>query len=338
MGDLKEEVIAKATGVFGKKPEESISGVKQATEDMGVVEGALNTARKLAGTDGLAEQIKGKDAALEKAGKEKDELKDQLHESQVQLIQKELGGKIDQLSEAIKGGASPKSISEQINEVKKAAESLGLGGSKVSEIREIMGLVTSLSPQQKGLAEQVKDARDLLATLQPEGKKEGLVEGVPASVALEMKRLETNTNLEIEKMKDERQRRDQEFEVTKLKWEEERDLRRQEVDGKIAVERERNSILAGGLEIIGRAAGKAIGEMASGAAAGPGSTIQGEHGAPMKYKVPAVEGAVGDIECPNCKTAVGIGPTTELATCAGCGSQFEVKRVPAEGPVPPGEK
>jgi hypothetical protein len=346
MGDLKEEVIAKATGVFNPKPGESISEVKRATEDMNVVEGALHTARKLANTDGLAEQIKGKDAALAKAGEEKDKLKEALHETQIQIIQKELGGKIDQLADSIKGGASPKSISDQIIEVKKAAESLGLGGSKISEIKEIMGLVTSLSPQQKGLAEQVKDARDLLATLQPEGKREALVEGVPASVAIQLKEMDTNLKITLEKMADEREERANRFKLTLMQFEEDRDLRRQEVDGKLAMERERNQILANGLEIVGRAAGKAFAEGKLGAASQGGISQQGQDITPKSFNLKANEGEAGKFPCPVCDargspSEVAIGPTTTTASCVGCGSQFNIERAPVAAPAepkPPGEE
>jgi hypothetical protein len=352
MGDLKEEVIAKAKGVFNQKPGESISEVKKATEDMNVVEGALHTARKLAGTDGLAEQIKGKDAALAKAGEEKDKLKEELHETQIQIIQKELGGKIDKLSESIRGGASPKSISDEIIEVKKAAESLGLGGSKVSEIKEIMGLVTSLSPQQKGLAEQVKDARDLLATLQPEGKREALVEGVPASVAIQLKEMDTNLKITLEKMADERIERENRFKLTLMEFQEDRDLRRQEVDGKLALERERNQILANAIEIGGRAAGKAFAEtkLGAGAPSQEGISQQGQDITPRAFDLNANEGEAGQFSCPVCEKRgtphqVGIGPKTAKATCVGCGSQFNITRVPvaaqataSDEPKPPGEE
>jgi len=42
------------------------------------------------------------------------------------------------------------------------------------------------------------------------------------------------------------------------------------------------------------------------------------------------EGASGAIECPNCQSAIGIGPDSRRAICVACRTEFEIVRVPVE--------
>lgn len=54
------------------------------------------------------------------------------------------------------------------------------------------------------------------------------------------------------------------------------------------------------------------------------------------YEVTLAPGQDLTVPCPNCKTTVGLGPETELATCVGCDTQFLVKRAgaaPAQAPI-----
>lgn len=332
MGDLKEDIIAKAMGMQ-EKPGESIDDVKQQAEHMTVIDETMETAKKLAGTAALETESARKDKRMETLEKDKDKATEQLHESQIQNVRTELGSKIDHLAESIEGGASKKSIGDQIGDIKKAANELGLGGSKVSEIKEIMGLVTSLNPK-TNLAEQVKEARDLLTALQPaEDKgKEPLLEGVPASVAIELKKMDTNLQVTLEQMKDDRQRKDQEFQLTLRKYDDDRVARQQEVVGKIEVEKDRNELIAGGLETVGRAMGRGYAESGRGAGSSRGIS-QEQTGGPQPFKVTANEGESGAVDCPVCQergtpNQIGIGPATTSAVCVGCGSQVDVERVP----------
>jgi len=325
MADLKQTLIAKALGA-NTKPDGSIDEVKQETEHMSAIDKAMDTAKKLAGVDVLAESGKEKDKKMEKMQEDHDKTKDELQKTQLKLIEEQLGTKIDKLSESIKGGASTKSIGDQISEVNKAAEELGLGGGKVSEFKEIMNLIQSLNPQ-KGLVDQLKEAKDLIALLAPpEAKREGLVEGVPAGIAVELKKIDSDLKIRLEQMADARQEREQNFKITLLKFEEDRDTRRQEVDGKILVERERNTLISGALKTIGESIGKGLKDATT---TSPGIT-QGAQDIAKHYRVDiSKEKDLSEFDCPGCHAKVGIGPTTTLAECINCHSQFEIVRAPA---------
>jgi hypothetical protein len=290
---------------------------------MDAVDKAMETAKKLAGTNVLAEELRSKEAKLEEARKEQEKTAKELQNAQMQVIQTQLGSKIDQLSEAVKSGASAKSIGDQIADIKKAAGELGLGTSKISEFKDIANLIQSFNPQ-KGLAEQIKDAKDLLSILQPEKGTGALVEGVPAAVAVELKKLDADLKIRLEQMADARQISEQNFKITLLKFEEDRDIRRQEVDGKILMERERNQLISGALKTIGESIGKGLKDATT---TSPGGVSQGTEAIAKHYRVDiSKEKDLGKFPCPNCHNEVGIGPTSTTAQCVGCNSQFEIVR------------
>lgn len=322
-GDLKKELIAKTMGLK-KEPGQSISDVQKAAEDMTVIDRTMETARKLAGTDTLSQQLDRKDQKMEELQKEKEKKEQELQKTQLQLIESELGSKIEHLSDLVKGGASPKSIGQQIAEIKGAAADLGLSGSKVSEFKEIANLIQALNPH-KGLAEQIKEAQDLIAIIQPP-HKEGTLEGIPVSVAIELKKLDHDLQIRLEEMKDQREERAERFQLEVRKWEEDRETRREEVDGKILVERERNAMLGGALRTIGGGIGQGI---KHGVAGQPGAINQAS-GQGKSYHVTIGEGDYGQTPCPNCQTPVGIGPTSTEGECVQCHAHFRINRTPKD--------
>jgi molecular chaperone GrpE (heat shock protein) len=324
MGNLRDETIAKLSNV-DRKRETTIDDVGKQAQDMDVIDKAMNRAKRLAGADVLTEQLASKDEKISNLQKEKDKATQELHESEIRNVKTELGSKIDDLQKAIESGASRKSIGEQIIDIKKAASELGLGGSKVSEIKDIMSLIESFSPK-KNLAEQVKEARELLVTLQPsDDRGKGLlVEGVPAQIAIELKQMDHNLQIKLAKMEDDRQQRNQEFQLTLKRYDEERLTKQAEIEGRLQVERERNDIIAQGLQIVGGAAGKAYADALRGSA--QGVPVQAPQAADKIYEIELGEGESGTTDCPKCHSAIGVGPTTTLAQCVNCGSKFPVVR------------
>ena len=48
-----------------------------------------------------------------------------------------------------------------------------------------------------------------------------------------------------------------------------------------------------------------------------------------RFSLRAGKGDYGAIECPECRTPIGIGPTTRRAICVACEAQFDIVRIPA---------
>jgi len=335
MGSIKDETIARLSGQQ-QDPEATVNGVKKKAEDMDVVSGAIHTARQLSGANELESEIDRKDKKLEKVEGERDKAIEDKHKAEIETVKTELGAKIDNLAKAYAGGASKDSIADQIAEIKKAASELNMGGSRISEIKDMMNLITTLNPQ-KSLIDQIKDAKELIGSIAPaaDSGKEFAIGGMPATVALELKKMDTNLQITLEQMKDDRQRRDQEFKLTLRKYDDEHLTRQQEVAGKLQVERERNELIAGGLETVGRAIGKGFAEGGGGAGGAAPGIAQRQQGPAQSFHLEIADGEAGEFACPTCEAKgmpnamVRVEPTSTEAACAWCKSKYPIIRHPA---------
>jgi len=328
--ELRETLIARTLGMQGKSKEETIDDVEKEANRIGVVAKTMDAAKQLSGTNALQEELNKKDKKIEAEQERADKATEAAHQAQIQGVKVELGAKIDKLAESYTGGASTQTISGQIAEIKKAADQLNLGGSKVSEIKDMMTLIESLNPR-KSLLEQIKDAKELITVFQPqkEENKDFTIGGMPASIALELKKMDTNLQITLESMKDERQRRDQEFKLKIKQYDDERDLRVQEANARIQVEQDRNKMFGGAVDTLGRAIGKGAAE-AGRESARPGAPVsgQGQRGQqqPKTYHIELAENEKADFDCPLCKTRMAVGPDTTIAECASCHAKYPIVR------------
>jgi hypothetical protein len=341
MGSLRDETIAKLTG-DKSNPEATVDNVKKQADDMSVIDKAMDTAKKLANTGALEAEMDRKDKKLEKAEQDRDKAIEGQHKAEIETVRTELGSKIDKLAQAYAGGASKNSIAEQIAEIKKAANELNMGGSRISEVREMMNLIATLNPQ-KTLVDQIKDAKELINTIMPPPGtgKEFSIGGMPATIALELKKMDTNLQITLENMKDERQRKDQEFQIKIKEYDEARADRIQEAAGKLEVERERNKMISGGLETVGRAIGKGLAEAGGQGSPLPGAIAGKAAEPPKSYHIELGQNEAADFNCPKCSTIIAVGPDSTQAQCVGCNSKFPVVRkpaIPVTGPPPPNEE
>lgn len=350
MGSLKEETIAKLAG-HKQGPDGTIDGVKKQAEDMNVIDGAMETAKKLSGAGTLKEELEREHKRVEKAEEQRDKAIEDKHRAEIEKVESTLGAKIDNLAKSYTGGASKESIADQISEIKKAATELNMGGSKVSELRDMMNLITTLNPQ-KNLVDQIKDAKELIGAIITQSGKpnEYSIGGMPAPIALELKKMDTNLQITLETMKDERQRRDQDFALKMKQFDLDRQDRIAEAQGRIQVEQDRNKMIAGGLETIGRAVGRGMAEGSRGGVAAPGSIAGRARQEAKSYHIELAEGEQATFDCPNpaCGTRIAVGPDSTEATCVGCNTKYPVVRKSAAdlstlgqemaGPPPPEEE
>jgi hypothetical protein len=338
--DVRPETIGAIIGL-NKKGQPTISDVKKQADDMGVIKGTINTARELSGAPALEQEIDRKDKKLEKVEQERDQAIADKHKAEIDSVRTDLGSKIDHLTESLQSGASRKTIADEIGDIKKAATELGMGGSKVSEIRDLMSLVETMNPR-KNLVEQLKEAKELLSTLQPpQEKPKGLsLDGMPAEIVLQLKKMDTDLQVTLEQMRDKRQRDDHDFQITLKKWEEEREARRAEIEGKLTVERERNQLLAGGITMFGRAAGKGVADAFSesepGIARQPSQPAQPPQG--KSYHVELDEGEAATMQCQKCRSPIEVVATTKIAECLNCHEKYNVLRKAPSSEVTPEEE
>ena len=116
---------------------------------------------------------------------------------------------------------------------------------------------------------------------------------------------------------------DRQWQVQLIEIKDNREYRKAE----LAQQARRNDMIADLPAIIGGAIGKGAHERARGVAGQPETA-----GRPVEqkaWKVQIGEGETAEFDCPSCGTAVGIGPTTEIAECINCHKQFPIERVTA---------
>lgn len=305
-------------GLKGKKPSDSkeqIDEVQKTAGHIKVIDDTVSTADKLAGGPAYREQLQKSREELAALTEENKKLIEQVHRADIATIKSELGGKIDQLTETVNRGAPREKITDQIDEIKKTATALGLGSTKMSELNEMMTFIEKLRPD-KDLSSQIKDAQDLLKSIEPQKRDEG--PELPASIALQMKKMDHDLQIQLQHMEDERQERQHKFELTMLEFKDNREFKKAEIEAKIAVERERNELLG---SIISR----------FGAAAAKGSIDAGAIGAKVSGQViEAGEGDFGEAACPSCGNIIAIAKDAAKTICPSCKTIYPIHRIPKE--------
>lgn len=218
---------------------------------------------------------------------------------------------------------SEEKIAQLTEERNKAIETLH--NAELSHVRQELGeKIEALSKaitggSRKSIVDELTEVEDLASKL-GYAKPTGPTGASDFSFQIELKKLEhemKRDDREFQRMmkKDER---DWQLELRKL------DQQIKDSEAKITAERDRWSMFAQAPERVGGIIAKGL---IQNAAEAPSTvTKQGK-----AYHIECEEGEVGEVDCPQCKTPVGIGPTARTAICAKCGSRFSIKRTPAPG-------
>jgi hypothetical protein len=172
------------------------------------------------------------------------------------------------------------------------------------------GFVQTLQAEVASLREDLKNKLDPVwiiqraAELTETFKAAGLIRETPAS------------GESIESLK-ERNRHDEKLQELKLQED---------------ATRERNKLFVNAPQMVGGAIAKGLRDRGG---VIPGGAVAQEAGKRKQHVVEANQGDVGEITCPDCGEAVGIGPTARVAVCAKCGAKFSVKRIEKPAQVEP---
>jgi len=264
----------------------------------------------------------GKVVGIDKLEQEKRKMEEELREAQKEvekLKMETLTKQLDEIKMALKAATEQrdvpaiKELEQKLEQVREAyhMEQLEALRRELEELRK--------ERSQRDITEDIKRIKEV-------GKELGLTSSTPTTppdIMLQLKHMDYELQLELERIRDERDRREKEWQLTLKKWEEEKELRKQEIDAKVAAERDKVDTL----KTIGTRLGKAIFE---GALEGSQGGIGGRPSANAKsYTVEAMNGEAGEFNCPKCSSVVGIAPDTVKAICANCGQVFPIKRTPS---------
>ena len=244
--------------------------------------------KELKGENVMAEELKEEREKLRVAEKE-------VEAGKREAMEARLTAKIEQLSEVAKSKGSGKEFTETFTQLTEAAKA--------------MGWVAPTKEEPKTFAEQLNQAVDIATKLGYDKADK------QSQMSLELERLKADNTIRLEEMKDARDVRDKEWQLKLKQWEEEKEHKREEIQAKIDIEKERNQLIA-----------NAITELK-----GFVSEIRGKGGGvaqpPVNY-VTAGVGETGELECPGCKAVIPVGGDDTTATCPGCGAAYPIRRIP----------
>jgi len=296
--------------IFKANPEPSsnpVDEVKKAADHIRVVSEVQNTAAQLVGLERLEKERKEMEEKLEKT-------KEELEKARQQALERELAEIKQELKKAQEQRDIPaiKELEHKLEEAREAyhREQLEALRKEIAELRKSGGAGINL-------AEEIKRIRE---TAQELGLRPNAPTETPPDILLQLKKMDHDLQIKLEEMRDERARREKEWQLTLKKWEEEREMRRAEIQQKYEAEREKIETLKSSFDRAVRIITRALTEEEEEI---PSQISQ-------QYYVEAGEGEMGEFSCPKCGSAVSIAPDAIKAICAGCGFTAPIKRVSRE--------
>ena len=176
------------------------------------------------------------------------------------------------------------------------------------------------------IVEELQRQKDLakeLGYIKPEGTGDIMAQ-------IELKKLDFDQTLRLREFDEENKKRDRDWEIEKVRLQDERDGRKREDQR----DKDRMDTLAGGLARIGDAGAKAV--MDRHATGGGGGQVSQKR---STYTAEALIGEEGETSCPNseCDGVIYIAPTARNAECAKCHAVLSIKRI-KEQPAPVAEE
>lgn len=306
---------------------EIIDEVEKEAKRMETYERVQATAGKLSGADALKSALEDERKEKRRVEGEKKDTEEALRKSESGRVYDEIRNVEKTILSKIESGAPAKSISSDFGNIIDLLKLAGFGGDEVEKMTKMKKFVDTFAPQ-KSLAEQIKELKEVGSAIGL-GEKKDDGEREPASIRLEIEKLRTDTQLRIEQMADERAQRHDEFMLSLKKWDEERELKRYEIDSKLKITAERNQMMGD----FGRKVVNAFSRAAESGSESEGVTAP----APKSKKTPEIEaneGEAGEVNCVNCGSTVPIGRSATRVMCPKCQSVYPIKRNPVAGGPP----
>jgi len=189
-------------------------------------------------------------------------------------------------------------------------------GGLTEELKAIRGGKGGGRTADEVIDEAVKTAEKL-------GYAKGGTPAVSAEVQVQLQKMQNDLQIRLEEMKDERDRRDKEWQLTLRKWDEEREQNRGMMAQRQKEHEDRMNMLNTAITRFGRVAAQTI----KGGGEGPGG-VSAE--AEKTFYIDADEGEEGETACPKCGETIFIAPDAAQVICSSCGLTAEVRRTPSE--------
>ena len=303
LADIRDVVRSKLKTAGEQSQPPSVDDVQKVADHISIVSKVTDTAAKLVG--------------LEKLEKEKKEVEQKLEQTRAELEKEKmdaLNKTLAEIKEALKKASEKqdipaiKELEHKLEEARDTyrKEQLDSLHHEIAELRK---------PGEKSAGDITEEIKRVKETAQALGLTSQAT-ATPPDILLELKRMDHDLKVKLEEMKDERDRRDKEWQLTLKKWEDERALRLSEAQQKYDVDKERTEVFKSTFERGAKIIGRALTEEGE----APAGIASASH-------VEAGEGEMGEFDCPKCHTPVAVAPDATRAVCAKCGFSVPIKRV-----------
>ncbi len=326
---VKDVFAPKPSNVANVAKKEAISEVQRTANEIDVVAATKKKAEELAGLPGTQQELIESRVAERKA-----------RETLEQNNQEQLRGSITSMEKKLsethaEDAGQILALSTKL-EAAKAESTRTMFDTLTNKINDLEKMKVESAPT-TDIVKQVKGIKELFTEL-------GLISSqqqsstVPGEIALQMKKMDFDMQQNTEERVDERARRDREWQLTVMKWEEEKEFKKAELAITASAKKEQNSMIMGIAQTIGEAVAKGttVAPATPVSAKAPQRPAQKENVAENKEEKPTgaipiqvPEGQSGQFECVNCPGLVAVAEDAEGAMCAECETIYSVARVAA---------
>lgn len=194
--------------------------------------------------------------------------------------------------------------------------------SKIGDLHKtIEKLIDAKQKDERPLHEQFRDQFTALNELAKEMGLERTSSGQDPMIQLELAKLQYQTAREEREFKREMRNDEKRWQIELQKLQDDREYKRAQIEQ----QSRKDDFIASGFQHIGGAIAQGMRE-SEGGPPQPGHISQPARSGAQAYRLRIPPNAAKTFACPNCKTAVSVGPTTVTGQCIECGTQFLVVR------------
>jgi uncharacterized protein (DUF3084 family) len=315
MPNLDEIIQHRLKGGKLGNPQTQVDAVGKATEHMKAIKEVRDVAEEISGAGELRKQVKESEEARKKTEVELAEERQKQLQDQIKNLQTEITKLFDQK------GPNPE-VARLMQQLENTKTELITTRFDYLD-KELKELRTMKATGANGAAidqqiKQIKTAAKELGLEAPSGTT------MSPELQVQLKQMDINLQLQLEQMKDDRERKNHEWELTLKKWEETKDQAERELVAKVAVERDKMEFAGNFVKRLGGAFARgtidAVQETAAGATKIASQVIE------------AGEGEFGEVTCPTpgCGKTIPIARDAIKAICPNCSTIYEIQRIAKE--------
>jgi len=299
----------------GKLPntQTEVDAVDKTAQHMKAIKEVKDVAEEISGAGELRRQVQESEDARVKSERELAEERQRQLQEQIKNLQNEVTKLFDQKGPNPEVAKLMQQLEITKNElIQNRFDYLDKEIKELSQMKASGASQTALDQQIK----QIKAAASELGLQAPSGNV------MSPELQVQLKQMDINLQLQMEQMKDDRDRRDKEWQLTLKKWEDERDQKERELTAKVAAEKDKMALAGDFMKKIGMTFAQATRDAGQEIATGNVAS----------QVIEAGEGDFGEVTCPTpgCGASIAIAKDAIKAICPNCSAVYPIQRIPKE--------